>query len=137
MKKMINITDCSFDTDRYKDGQDAADFVRRFCCDGFELMHCIGGKLDFFPSEDIVGVHLRFFNEWIDLGKGDMAALGAEYDPLKQAEEVFGSLEREGKIKPMTEELGTARGEGDSYVVFNGSEGKLHVPFKYTFSHTD
>lgn len=137
MKKMINITDCSFDTDRYKDGQDAADFVRRFCCDGFELMHCIGGKLDFFPSEDIVGVHLRFFNEWIDLWKGDMAALEAEYDTLKQAEEVFGSLEREGMIKPLTEDLETARRLGASYVVFHVSDVKMTELFTYTFSHTD
>ena len=66
-----------------------------------------------------------------------MAALEAEYDTLKQAEEVFGSLEREGMIKPLTEDLETARRLGASYVVFHVSDVKMTELFTYTFSHTD
>ncbi len=137
MKRMINITDCSMDTGRYIDGEDIRKFVKQFGCDGVELMHCSGGNPDFFHREDIIGVHLRFFNEWADLWKGDMEALKAEYDTLEQAKEVFGSLDRDGMIKTLKEDLERAKNLGASYVVFHVSNVKMTELFTYTFGYTD
>lgn len=137
MKRMINITDSSSDLERYRDGRDAYDFARSFGCDGLELLHCAGGEEGFFPPESIVGVHLRFFNEWLDLWRGDMAALEAEYDTLENAREVFGGLERSCILDVLTEDLKRAKKLGAEYVVFHVSDVRDSELFTYTFSHSD
>lgn len=137
MKRMINVTDCSQDTERFRDGQDVVDFVRRFGCDGVELMHCVGGREEFFFPESVVGVHLRFFNEWVDLWRGNLAVLEQEYDTLDGARRVFGGLDRECILRPLREDLEMARRLGASYVVFHVSDVKMSELFTYTFLHTD
>lgn len=137
MKKIINITDCSFDTERYRDGAEAADAVQKLGFDGLELMHCQGYEPDFFLPGSVIGVHLRCKNEWVDLWKGDMKALEREYDTLEQAAEVFGGLDRESLLAPLREDLELARRLGASYVVFHVSDVKMTELFSYTFRHTD
>lgn len=137
MKRMINITDSSSDIERYRDGRDAFDLARKFGCDGLELMHLAGGKEDFFLPESVVGVHLRFFSDWLDLWRGDMEALRAEYDTLAQAEEVFGGLDRSHILEPLREDLERAKRLGAEYVVFHVSNVRDSEVFTYQFSHTD
>ena len=137
MKKMMNMTDCSFDTGRYQDGADVVKFAQRYGCDGIELMHCTGCDPGFFLPESIIGMHLRFYNEWIDLWKGDLEALKAEYGTLEQAEKVFGGLDRNSMIQPIMRDLETARNLGAAYVVFHVSDVKMTELFTYRFCHTD
>lgn len=137
MKRMINMTNTYMDTDRFRDGRDAMDFAGEFGCDGLELMYCKGGREDFFPADGIVGVHLRYFNEWVDLWKGNMDALVAEYDSIEQAKEVFGGLDRSCIIRAFREDLERARRCRASYVVFHVSDVKPSELFQYRFLHTD
>lgn len=137
MKTMINITDSSEDTGRYRDGRDAWDFAGKYGCSGLELMHCAGGKEDFFLPESVVGVHLRFFSHWLDLWLGDMEALKAEYDTLEQAKRVFGGLDRSCIRKLMEEDLERAKRLGAEYVVFHVSDVRDSELFTGIFSHTD
>lgn len=137
MKTMINITDSSSDVERYRDGQDAFAFAKKFGCDGLELLHCPGGKEDFFPPESVVGVHLRFFSAWLDLWRGDRAALEAEYDTLDNARAVFGGLERSCILEVLREDLERAKRLKAEYVVFHVSDVRDSELFTYTFSHTD
>lgn len=137
MKTMINITDSSSDIERYRDGWDAFEFAGKFGCDGLELLHCAGGEEDFFPPESVVGIHLRFFSEWLDLWRGDMEALQAEYDTLKQAKEVFGGLDRSCILNPLREDLERAKRLKAEYVVFHISDVRDSELFTCTFSHSD
>lgn len=137
MKTMINITDSSADIERYRDGMDAFDLARRFGCNGLELMHLADGKEDFFLPDSVMGVHLRFFSDWLDLWRGDMEALRAEYDTLDQAKEVFGGLDRSCILKPLKEDLELAKRLGAEYVVFHVSNVRDSEVFTYQFSHTD
>lgn len=137
MKTMINITDSSSDIERYRNGRDAFAFAQKFGCDGLELLHCAGGKEDFFLPESVVGVHLRFFSEWLDLWRGDLEALRTEYDTLERAKKVFGGLDRSCIRKALGEDLERAKRLGAEYVVFHVSNVRDSELFTYTFSHTD
>ncbi len=137
MKEMMNITDHPLDTDRYEKGEDAGAFARKLGLDGLEVLHCRGGNPDFFRPQDLVGVHMQFFNEWVDLWKGDLGALEKEYDSLDQAREVFGDLSRETILQPLREDLERAQRMGASYVVFHVCDVKITELYSYTFSHTD
>lgn len=137
MKVMMNITDCSGDTGRYRNGFEAWEFAGRFGCDGFELMHCAGGNEKFFPAEAVEGVHLRFFSHWLDLWNGDLNALEREYDTLENVKNIFGGLERSCILCVLEEDLERAKRLGASYVVFHVSDVKDSELFTYRFSHTD
>ena len=52
MKITMNMTDCRWDEERFLDGQDAADYLRKMELDGLELMHCQGGESLVFSERD-------------------------------------------------------------------------------------
>lgn len=137
MKQMINTTDYAFDVSRYRDEEDAKSFARKFGCDGFELLPCEGGDKNFFSEQTVVGVHLRYLDEWLDLWNGKLDILKKEYDTLENAAEIFGGLDRTCIFARLQEDLELARRLHASYVVFHVSDVKVSELFTYTCSHTD
>lgn len=137
MKIMMNVTDCIYDTSRFEDGEDALRFASEFGCDGLEVMHCIGGDEEFFAPDTVIGVHLRYFSEWLDLWNGDMESLKEEYGTLEKAREIYGGLDRESLIRYHEEDIARAVKKNPSYVVFHVSNVKTSDVYTYTCSHTD
>ena len=93
MKWMLNMTDCSGDVERFRDGADAAAYLRHLGFDGFELMHLPGGDPSFFPEGSVGGIHLNYWYDWLDLWLGEEQALKEEYGSLQAAEEIYGALD--------------------------------------------
>ena len=137
MKITMNMTDCRWDEERFLDGQDAADYLRKMELDGLELMHCQGGDPSFFPREIICGMHLRNWNDWVDLWQENWEPLREEYGSLKQAEKVYGRLDRNSIIRPLERQLSMAASLGVSYVVFHVCDVKTTELYSYQFLHTD
>lgn len=137
MKKTINITDSRWDEERFRDGQDAADFARKLGFDGLELMHLPGEDPSFFLPESVIGVHLRYPNDWVDLWNRNNAGLELEYGSLAQAEKVFGGLEREVILEQLRKDLELAQSLHASYVVFHVCNVNTRELYSYEFSHTD
>ena len=137
MKITMNMTDCRWDEERFLDGQDAADYLRKMELDGLELMHCQGGDPSFFPREIICGMHLRNWNDWVDLWQENWEPLREEYGSLKQAEKVYGRLDRNSIIRPLERQLSMAASLGGSYGVFHVCDVKTTELYSYQFLHTD
>lgn len=137
MKIMMNMTDCRWDEERFQDGGDAAEFMRKLGIDGIELMHCPGGDPSFFPRDILGGLHLRNWNDWLDLWQGRWQALEEEYGSLEQAEKVYGSLDQEAILKPLKEQLDLAERLSVPYVVFHVCDVKTRELYTYQFQHTD
>ena len=137
MKKLINMTDCQWDTERFKDAKDAEAFFRDLGFDGMELMHCQGGDPGFFFPHTIKGLHLRCQYDWVDLWNGNMDALEMEYGTLDQAAKVYGGLDRDCILKPLKEDLELACRLQASYVVFHVCDVKTTEFFTHHFFHTD
>ena len=75
MKQLVNISDLSYDSDKYFAGDVAGTpppFLRRNHLDGLELMICDEYDPIGYPSEYIRGVHLRFWPTWYYFFLGDM-----------------------------------------------------------------
>lgn len=137
MKIMMNMTDSLCDEERFLDGRDAEDYVNGLGFDGIELLHCMDGNPGFFRPEIIKGVHLRYWNDWVDLWNGNWKALEEEYGSLETAREVFGGLDRDAIRKPLEEDLAMARACGALYVVFHVCDVKTTELFTYRFLHRD
>ena len=137
MKQMINMTDYAFDVERFRDEAEAQKYVKELGMDGFELLPCEGGREDFFTEKSVTGVHLRYFDEWVDLWKGDYDALKKEYGTLEQAEKVFHGLDRSCILQRFQEDLRRAKKLKAEYVVFHVSDVKVSELFTYECAHTD
>lgn len=137
MKIMMNMTDCREDTDRFRDSGDVERYVTRLGFDGLELLHCPGGNPSFFSPGLVAGVHLRYWNDWVDLWEGNLEALKEEYGSLEFAKSVYRGLDREALLKPIREDLIMAEQCGASYVVFHVCDVKPVELLTYQFCHTD
>lgn len=137
MKKMINITNSIYDTDRYRDAAHLREFYQRYGCDGYELMRCKPPCSDILPREDVVGVHLAYFTSWIDFWLEDEKALLAEYDTREQYEAIYGGTSKERILEFVRDELKFADSMGAEYVVFHAGSSTSREVFTYQFTHPD
>ena len=99
MKQMINTTDYAFDVERYRDEADAISFAGNLGMDGFELLPCEGGRDDFFTERSVIGVHLRYFDSWLDFWNGKLEMLSKEYGSFEKVNEIFVGLDRSCILK--------------------------------------
>lgn len=137
MKQMINTIDYAFDVERYKDEADAIAFAEKLGMDGFELLPCDGGREDFFTGKSVVGVHLRYYDAWLDFWNGKLEMLALEYGSYEKVKEIFGGLDRSCMIKRFQEDLKRAAKLGACYVVFHVSDVSAKELFTYQCRHTD
>ena len=131
MKQMINTTDYAFDVERYRDEADAISFAGNLGMDGFELLPCEGGRDDFFTERSVVGVHLRYFDSWLDFWNGKLEMLSKEYGSFEKVKEIFGGLDRSCILKRFREDLERARKLKARYVVFHVSDVSARELFTY------
>ena len=133
----INITDCDMDEERYRDCADLEAMIRGIGFDGIEFMHIEGGKEAFFDPSLVFGVHLRYFNEWVDLWRGDLNGLKKEYDSLETAKKIFGGLDPSGMMAMFREDLERAKRLDVRYVVFHVSNVKIPEYFSGRCAYRD
>ena len=138
MKKTINMTASTHDTDRYKDKADLRDFYKSRGLDGLELM--LFGDLSVpekITAEEIIGIHLNYFTHWVDFWRGNDEALKKEYGSLENAYERFGGSDRSAIVDKFVKELDNAEKLNVEYVVFHVGDVKLAEVFTYKHECTD
>ncbi|MDR3122543.1 MAG: sugar phosphate isomerase/epimerase [Treponema sp.] len=121
MKLMINMTTSMHDLERFRDNQDLKQFYRGHGLDGIELYE--GGKDEagLFATDDTIGVHLRYFHDWLGLWRGDTKAVIEEFGTKEMVEMIFGGFSRDAMIETMRKNLRFARRYSPEYVVFHVS----------------
>ena len=62
----------------YCDREKLNNFLAETSLDGYEVI-CAGDYPAEIDNSKVIGLHLPFFNAWMDLYKGDFAALDKEY----------------------------------------------------------
>lgn len=137
MLRSINITDCEEDLNRFADEADMKGFLEKYRCDGFEYMPTMGGVDAGISKTLITGVHMRSFNCWVDLWRGNKDALLEEFGTMEVAEQVYGGLSRQALIDYFRRDLEIARKAEAKYVVFHASEVKIRESCTYQFAYTD
>lgn len=137
MIRLMNMTDYRWDEERFPNGQSVAEFLQKQDLDALELMHLPGGEPSFFQRENVRGLHLRNWYDWVDLWKGNMENLMREYGTMDQIREIYGGLGREQILKPLQADLELARRFHVSYVVFHVCDVKNTEFFTNCVLHTD
>lgn len=137
MKKIMNFSTSRYDLERYRDNADLKAFYRGFHLDGIELLE--GGKDEdgVVRSEDVVGVHLRYFTSFMDLWRQNYERLAKEYGDLGTASAVFGGMKKETLIAAYKHNLSFAKLYRPEYLVFHVSECTLSEAIMGTYHYTD
>lgn len=138
MKRLMNFTAFGHDTDRYTDREDLRHFYKDRGLDGMELTLNIDAPFpEIIPQEDVVGVHLRMFPYWLDLWKGDSAALLKNFGTREAVRAFYQGSGRDAILSRLKKELKKAQALGAKYVVFHVSDVSFLETWSRDFSHSD
>ena len=90
MKRLFNITTCDYDLARYAGADDLTRVLREYALDGLEVLPIGENSLGWIPPRMVPGIHLTYFNSWLDAYRGDAARVEAEYGSMEEAERQLG-----------------------------------------------
>jgi sugar phosphate isomerase/epimerase len=109
------------DIERYRDNRDLKQFYRGHGLDGIELYEGGRDETGIFAAGDTIGVHLRYFHDWVGLWRGDTQAVLEEFGTKEMAEMIFGGFSREAMLETLRKNLDFARRYSPEYVVHHVS----------------
>lgn len=135
MKFLTNLIankDCLGD---YCDREKLNNFLVETSLDGYEVI-CAGDYPAEIDNSKVIGLHLPFFNAWMDLYKGDFAALDKEYGGKEVWRQFYGGDSFDAVYKQIESQLDFAQQIGAEYVVMHvveiGTTETLTGQFKYS-----
>lgn len=136
MLKLFNLTTCDYDMARFDGADDLRRFTRELGLDGIEVLPVGANSLGAIPSELVPGVHLSYFNSWLDAYLGDVDAVKREYGSTGEAERQLGG-DPAGLSERLRAQLDWCASIGAQYVVYHVSNVTLDETATYRFEHTD
>ena len=135
MKFLTNLianADCLQD---YCDGEKLNNFLEECSLDGYEII-CAGDYPAEIDKTKVVGLHLPFFNTWMDLYYENFEALDQEFGGRKVWQDFYGSDSFDFLLSQFEAQLDFAQQKGAEYVVMHiceiGTTETLTGKFKYS-----
>ena len=115
MKILLSFIDGPNADLEYSSNDELEIFMNNSNLDGLEIVRCGGSEV--VKSEKVIGVHLPFFNFWIDYYKGDEKRVIEEFGDLKTAKKFY-QYEPEDLYKYFLPDLEYANSNSE-YAVFH------------------
>lgn len=137
MLRMINLVNYDSELERFADKEDLIQFYSKYGIDGIELQKVQELQDKYLHQNMIMGIHLPFFNTWVDFYKGDMDKVLKEYGTMEVVEQIYGGSDKSALIKLYNEQLEFADRIGAKYVVFHICDVSIEESFTGNFNHTD
>ena len=136
MKQMMSLPLYSGSFAEYQGWEDLQAELNRLGCDGLEG---VWGGEEFppdLPAELVVGYHLTFYPDWLDLYRDDRPALIRKFGSLDTARRFYGGLGPETLLEQYRQDLDRATALGAEYVVFHVSDVSLEEGYTYQWLHS-
>lgn len=120
----------------YNDNQKLKEFCTENKLDGYEVIRA--GDFPHSITDDItVGLHLPFYNAWVDLYKGNYDVLDREYGSRECWQVFYGGDSFDGIYRHLESELDFAQQMGAEYVVLHVCEIGTTETLTLDFAHGD
>ena len=105
-------------------------------CDGIEGIW--GGEElpKDIPAGLVVGYHLTFFHDWLDLYREDRAALERKFGSMENVRAFYGGTTRETLLAAYRADLERAAALKPEYVVFHVSDVSIEEGYTYRWLHS-
>lgn len=88
------------------------------------------------PREIVIGYHLTFFTDWLDLYREDRAALERKFGGMENVRRFYGGTDRDTLLALYREDLERAAALGPEYVVFHVSDVSVEEGYTYRWLHS-
>lgn len=137
MLRMINLVNYDSELERFADKDDLVKFYSKYGIDGLELQKVQKLQEKYLDQGMILGVHLPFFNTWVDFYKGNMDKVLDEYGTMEVVEQIYGGTDKSALLKVYNEQLKFADRIGARYVVFHICDVSIEESFTGKFIHSD
>ena len=137
MFRMINLINYDSELERFIDKEDLIRFYSKYGIDGIELQKVQELQEKYLKENMIIGLHLPFFNTWVDFYKGDMDKVLDEYGTMEVVEQIYGGTDKSAISKVYKEQLEYADRIGAKYVVFHICDVSIKEAFTGRFLHTN
>ena len=137
MYRMINMVNYDSELERFEDKEDLIQFYKKYGIDGIELQKVQELQENYLHQDMIIGIHLPFFNTWVDFYNGDMDKVLKEYGSMDVVEKIYGGTNKSALIKVYKEQLDYAQRIGAKYVVFHVCDVSIEESFTGRFLHSD
>ena len=133
----FNFTNVDDELARFGGAEQMRQFAEAHGCSGIELQIYQDPAKGWLDGELVQGIHLSFWNNWMDLWAGNEHGLLAEFGDMKTVEEYYGGISREAIIRKLNRELNLASELVAKYVVFHVSEITIPQSYHRRFAYTD
>ena len=133
----FNFTNVDDELERFRGAEDMRHFAKAHGCSGIELQMYQDPGNSWLTEGLVQGVHLSFWNNWMDLWTGNEGGLLEEFGDMKTVEEYYGGTAREVMIRKLDRELHMAQKLGAKYVVFHVSEITIPQSYHRKFAYSD
>ncbi|ABX41337.1 Xylose isomerase domain protein TIM barrel [Lachnoclostridium phytofermentans ISDg] len=137
MLRMINLVNYDSELERFTDKEDLIQFYSKYEIDGIELQKVQELQEKYLHPDMIIGMHLSFYNTWVDFYKGDMDKVLNEYGTMEVVEQIYGGTDKSAILKAYKEQLEFADRIGAKYVVFHICDVSVEETFTGRFIHSD
>jgi hypothetical protein len=118
LKLIANLTSHNYDANRFSDNADLKDFYKGFGLDGIELLFSTE-QSDLYEPDDVIGVHLKYYTEWMSIWKGDREALLKEYHNEETISRVFSGLDKSAITQAYSRSLSKVAAYHPEYLVYH------------------
>ena len=137
MYQTINLVSENRSLARFADPQALRDFAASCGVDGLEVIRCGEDERGIVTPDQVIGVHLVFYSDWLDFWRGDEAALRRKFGSPAVVEQLYSCRDREGYIAQFRADMDYAKRMGARYVVFHVSDVSIEEGYTHRWEHTD
>ena len=137
MKHIVNVVSENEWLKAYKDKNDMNKFVKDCLCDGVEVIRGGEDTTDIYDSENVIGVHLFFYPNWLDFWNNDIDSLIRHFGKREVWEGYYRAKNREEFLIPYQNDMDYAEKIGAEYVVFHVNDVSNEEIFTYQWEHSN
>ncbi len=137
MKHIVNVVSENEWLKEYKDRADMNQFIKDCLCDGAEVIRGGDDNTGIYCKENVIGVHLFFYPNWIDFWNNNIPLLEKQFGRKEIWEEYYRAKNREEFLLPYRADLEYAEAMGAEYVVFHVNDVSNEEILTYKWEHTN
>ena len=137
MKHVVNTVSENYWLKEYKDRADMNSFIRECKCDGVEVIRGGDDDTGIYCPENVIGVHLYFYPNWLDFWNMDIESLEKHFGSRDIWEGYYRATNREEFLKPYQDDMDYAEAMGAEYAVFHINDVSNEEILNYEWEHTN
>lgn len=137
MIRTFNFANIDDELAHFDSESDMRQFAKQHGCDGIELQVFQEMEGTYLTPDLVQGIHLSFYNCWMDFWTGNKAGLIEEYGTAATAQKYYGGTNGSAILEKFQKELDAAQACGVKYVVFHVSEVTIAQCYHHQFAYKD